>query len=330
MQRVGTVLWSRGVNRLTDAVGGPARRRVVLLLAGVLSLQAADAGTVGAVAPQLEEAFRIGNTRLGLLITASSLVGALGALPMGAVADRRRRVHVLVVTIVLWSISMVATGLATTYTMVLGTRLALGVVTAAAGPIVASLVGDLFPAKERSRIYGMVLTGELLGAGVGLVLSADIGDVAGWRAAFFVLAVPSVVLAYLLKRLLPEPARGGQSWLRQGDEEIKPAEEVGQNPDGTLSEEVVRGGADVPAPPVEDSEVRRKARQRSDIEPRPSLVLNRDPLEMSSWAASTYVLRIPSNVVLIVASVLGYFFLAGLRSFAVLFAESHYQILRRR
>jgi MFS family permease len=172
----------------------------------------------------------------------------------------------------------------------------------------------------------MVLSGELLGAGVGLVLSADIGDVAGWRAAFFVLAVPSVVLAYLLKRLLPEPARGGQSWLRRGDEEIKPAEELGQNPDGTLSQEVVRGGADVPAPPIEDSEVRRKARQRKDIEPRPALVLERDPLEMSSWAASTYVVRIPSNVVLIAASVLGYFFLAGLRSFAVLFAESHYQI----
>ncbi|HUC14765.1 MAG TPA: hypothetical protein VMS00_09970, partial [Acidimicrobiales bacterium] len=76
----------------------------------------------------------------------------------------------------------------------------------------------------------------------------------------------------------------------------------------------------------EDSEVRRKARQRLDIDPRPALVLNRDPLEMSSWAASTYVLRIPSNLVLIAASVLGYFFLAGLRSFAVLFAESHYQI----
>ena len=47
---------------------------------------------------------------------------------------------------------------------------------------------------------------------------------------------------------------------------------------------------------------------------------------MSPWAAAHYILRIPSNLVLIGASVLGYFFLAGLRSFVVLFAESHFQL----
>ena len=120
MHRVEIDLRFRGVGRLTDAIGGPARRRVVLLLAAVLSLQAADAGTVGAVAPQLEEAFRIGNTRLGLLITVSSLVGALAALPMGTLADRSRRVRVLVATVALWSVSMVATGLATSYMMLIG------------------------------------------------------------------------------------------------------------------------------------------------------------------------------------------------------------------
>ena len=195
-------------NRLTDAVGGPARRRVVLLLAAVLSLESADSGTVGALAAQLERAFHIGNTELGLLITVSSLVAALASLPMGVVADRSKRVRVLAVTVALWAAGMVASGLATSYLMLLLTRLTLGVTIAAAGPMVASLTGDLFPAKERSRIYGMILTGQLLGGGVGLIFSADIGALAGWRAPFFVLALPSFVLAYCLYRLLPEPARG--------------------------------------------------------------------------------------------------------------------------
>ena len=60
---------------------------------------------------------------------------------------------------------MAASGLTTDYGALLVTRLALGTVIAAAGPAVASLTGDLFPASERSRIYGMVLTGELLGRG---------------------------------------------------------------------------------------------------------------------------------------------------------------------
>ena len=128
---------------------------------------------------------------MGLLITASSLVAAASSLPMGVLVDRTNRVRLLVVTVSLWSVCMAASGLATDYGVLLVTRLALGAVIAAAGPAVASLTGDLFPATERSRIYGMVLTGELLGAGAGLILSADVGAAAGWRAPFFVLAAPA-------------------------------------------------------------------------------------------------------------------------------------------
>ena len=208
--------------RLDATVGGKARLRVVLLLGGVLSLQSADTGTVGALAPQLERAFHIGNTEVGLLITASSLVAAASSLPMGVLVDSTNRVRLLVVTVSLWSVCMAASGLAT------GLRRP-----ARYPPGVGRGDRRLRPRrrlphretssrpKERSRIYGMVLTGELLGAGAGLILSADIGAAAGWRAPFFVLAVPSIVLAISLHRLLPEPGRGGQSWLRPGDERIK-------------------------------------------------------------------------------------------------------------
>jgi predicted MFS family arabinose efflux permease len=114
------------VERLGSLAGGPARRRVVLLLAAVLALESADAGTVGAVAAQLERTFDIGNTGIGLLLTVSSLMGAASALPMGVVADRARRIPVLAISIGLWGLSMVATGFATSYSMVLVTRLALG------------------------------------------------------------------------------------------------------------------------------------------------------------------------------------------------------------
>lgn len=315
---------------LTDKAGGPARLRVVLLLAGVLSLASADAGTVGAVALQLEKAFRIDNTGVGLLITASSLVGAAVALPVGVMADRSNRVRLLIVTIALWAASMVASGLANGYVMLLCTRLLLGMVAAAAAPLTASLTGDLFPAKERSRIYSMVLTGELLGAGVGLILSADVADAAGWRAPFFILAVPSLALCYAIYRLLPEPARGGQSWLQIGAQHIVAAEEVeecGSGPNASNSQpgNATTNGMAAP-PPVAASELRRRARRRPDINVRRRLVIKENPANMSLPRATWYVLRIPSNIVLIGTSVLGYFFLAGLRSFAVIFTESHYHL----
>jgi hypothetical protein len=55
-------------------------------------------------------------------------------------------------------------------------------------------------------------------------------------------------------------------------------------------------------------------------------VLREDPAGRPVWWAARYVLRVRTNVVIIVASAFGYFHFAGLRSFAVIFATSHYGV----
>src|SRR5207248_5038735 len=58
--------------------------------------------------------------------------------------------------------------------------------------------------------------------------------------------------------------------------------------------------------------------------PDPELVLREDPARMPIHRAVRYVLRIRTNVELIISSALGYFFLAGLQTFAVVFVRAHY------
>jgi len=184
---------------------GPARLRVVILLASVLALDSADKATIGATAVQPEQALHIGNTQVGLLVTVSTGVGALATLPVGVLIDRINRTKLLSGAIVVWSAAMLLSGASTSFLMLLLTRLALG---AAAAPAVASLTGDLFPAAERGRIYGYILTGELVGTGIGFLVSSDVAAVLSWRYSFWVLAVPGFVLAAAIWRLLPEPRPG--------------------------------------------------------------------------------------------------------------------------
>lgn len=302
-------------DRFTAALGGSERRRVILLFTAVLSLQSADSGAVGALAPQLEQSFRIGNTELGLLVTVSSLVGAFASLPVGVLTDRTRRVRLLVAAICFWAVAMVATGLSVDYTMLLISRLGLGAVSAVAGPTVPSLIGDFFAPSERSRVYSFVLTGDVLGAGAGLLVAGDLGALAGWRVAFFLLAIPSVTLAVLLHRLMPEPARDGRSRLSSGD-------------DG-MSRDPRRGDGDgrgAELAPSRSSRVKEQARSRHDVRLDDRLVLREDPTRMGAWRAARFILRIPSNRLLILSSALGYFFFAGLRTFAVIFARGRFGI----
>jgi MFS family permease len=63
---------------------------------------------------------------------------------------------------------------------------------------------------------------------------------------------------------------------------------------------------------------------RAGIEPDRRTVLRGADTEMSLWEACRYVLRVRTNVIVILASTVGYFFLAGLKVFAIVFAVHQY------
>jgi len=301
---LGSAAASAFARRLTVALGGEERTRVIVVLAAILGLSGADAATVGASASELRHSLHISNTDIGLLVAVSSLVGAVATLPFGVLADRVRRTRVLGGTIVLWGAAMLWSATATNFTELLWTRLFLGAVTASAGPMVASLVGDWFGSWERGRIYGVILAGEYLGAGVGFAVTGNISALS-WRAAFVILALPAFALAAVVWRLR-EPERGGKGVL---------ASEHGPPPEATEED----------AGPQE-TDAQRLARERG-VEVDPELVVDpREARRMSLPRATRYVLRVRTNVVLIAASACGYYFLAGLQTFGLEFSKDQYGI----
>ena len=205
------------------------------------------------MAKPLQEAFQVGKTDFGLLLTSSLIAAACATFVFGWLVDRTNRIRVLVWTIATWGGVIALSGFATSYAFLLMTRIALGVVTASAAPAIASLVGDYFPSKERGAVYSSVLAGEVVGSGAGFLVAGELATWT-WRAGFLALAVPAWLIARAVHGLA-EPQRRGRGELR--------------------------------------------SRQRS------------------LWWVLGYVLRIPTNRALIVASALGYFYFTGFRTFAV-------------
>jgi MFS family permease len=283
--------WRHLRTQAETRLGGAERARVVTVLASVLALSGADTATVGASATELRQALHISNTDIGLLVTVSSLVAAAATLPFGVLADRVRRTTTLSAAIVVWGGAMAWSAAASSFDELLLSRLLLGAVTAAAGPLIASLIGDYFEAGERGRIYGVILAGELVGAGFGFAVTGDVAALS-WRAAFLILAIPAFVLAWATFRLR-EPPR---------------------------TDEVV---SDEPDPSHTDAQ--QLAREHG-IEPDPALVLRGDIRRMGLISATRYVLRVKTNVILIAASALGYYFIAGVQTFGVEFAKDQYGV----
>src|ERR671930_2228170 len=166
-----------------------------------------DAATVGAAATQLRADLDINNTDVGLLVTVTSLIAALASVPFGVLADRVHRTRMLGIAIVFWGAAMIWSASVPTFGHLLLARVFLGGVTASAGPVVASLVGGWFAPSERGRIYGSIISGELVGAAIGFAVTGGVAALS-WRAAFVILALPAFALAVLVMGL-SEPVRGG-------------------------------------------------------------------------------------------------------------------------
>jgi predicted MFS family arabinose efflux permease len=287
--------------------GGRERAQTIIAFACVLGLDGADKGAIGAMADQLQRALHIGNTDLGLILTCSLAIGAAATLPFGWLVDRVDRVRLLRWTIGIWGAATALSGLATSYSFLLAARVLLGASTACTGPAIASLVGDYFPQGERGAVYGQVLSGEMVGTGIGLLLAGELATWT-WRAGFIALAVPAALLVWAL-RDIPEPERGGGSALRDRRRSA---------PGGGKA---TRGGHQRAQESAIDELV-----EQQHVQPRRALVLTGDPRRRSLWWALRYVLRIPTNVVLVIASSLGYFYFTGLRAFGIEYIQGRFEI----
>jgi MFS family permease len=129
-------------------------------------------------------------------------------IPIAWFADRSNRRNIVALSLIVWSGFTVLCGLSQTYLQFLFSRIGAGVGEAGATPPSTSIVSDCFPAERRL----MALSVFALGAPIGAWLASDVAgayaQTYSWRAAFYALGVPGVLLGLLVFLTVREPKRG--------------------------------------------------------------------------------------------------------------------------
>jgi len=188
---------------------GGAYMFVVLTLLN--SLDELEGAALGVLAPEIRDTFRVSEGAIVFIATASSAFFVLGAVPMGWLADRVRRVPIVGWSSVLFGGFVFLSGLALNAFMLFWTRFCTGIAKANTIPVHGSLIADNYPIGVRARMSA--LTG-LIGHGVGLMSPVVVGAIAeiagggeGWRWAWFTLGIPVSVVAFTAF-FIKEPPRG--------------------------------------------------------------------------------------------------------------------------
>jgi MFS family permease len=160
-----------------------------------------------AVVEPLRKDWNLSDAQVGWLMTAFTLLYAVIGVPFGRLSDRFQRSTLLGMGIAVWSLLTAASGLAWNYGVLFAARLGVGVGEATCAPASNSLIGDLYPARQRARALSFFTLGLPLGGFLGIFLSGRIAAAYGWRSAFYVAAIPGLLLA-LLALTVSEPQRG--------------------------------------------------------------------------------------------------------------------------
>lgn len=199
-----------------------ARRALILLLA-INLFNYIDRYILAAVEPEIQRTFLPNDpsamAKAGSLATAFLVTYMLTAPVFGWVADHIRRWWIIGASVALWSLASAGSGLATAFNLLFFTRCLVGVGEAGYGPSAPTIISDLFPIASRGRMmsyfYMAIPVGSAIGYGFGGAASSYFHS---WRAPFYLVAVPGLILAGLCF-LMPEPKRGeanGESAAKSG------------------------------------------------------------------------------------------------------------------
>ena len=189
------------------AVGGKGMAILLLLLNLVDELPR----TIRVLAPDIQRSLGISDTVLFGVLGFGGVALVLGTVPMAALADRIRRVALIPIMSGFWAVATFLSGFVVNPFQLFWATAATGLGQAYRIPVSNSLITDTYPIQARSRIFAFEGVGRPIGQLLGPLLvggiAVSIGGDDAWRYAFFVLAVPPVLLGLAALRLR-EPERG--------------------------------------------------------------------------------------------------------------------------
>ena len=181
----------------------------LILLTAISTVGFIDRIVMNVLAVPIQMEFGLNDTQVGLLtgLAFAVLNVALGVV-VARYAERGRRLSLIALGTLLWSIATAACGMVTTWLQLLLARIGVGVGEAVGLPATQSVISDYFPPERRATALGVLLLAPPIGAFLGSAGGSWIGQEYGWRQAFFIFMIPGLLLALAAWLFVAEPPRG--------------------------------------------------------------------------------------------------------------------------
>lgn len=195
---------------------GRVRWSIVGLLVGFSLVSYVDRINISVASNPMMPELGLTQVQMGQVFSAFLFGYALLQVPIGMVADRVGPRRLLSVLGWLWAALTLLTGFLpgswltaslSPLAVLIVLRFTLGLTIAGVYPLCARTVTNWLPTAERAFAYSFVIAGVSIGSAVTPPAIAWLMTIVGWRASFYLAAIPPVVIALLWMRYGAEGPR---------------------------------------------------------------------------------------------------------------------------
>ncbi|GIM96057.1 MFS transporter [Paractinoplanes toevensis] len=178
------------------------RRSLIFVLALACGLTVANLYYSQPLLDLIADAFGVSQGAATIVVTLTQIGYALGLLfllPLGDLVENRKLTTRLLVGT---ATALLLAAVSPAYPLFLVVSVFVGV-TSVVAQILVPLAAHLAPPEQRGALVGKVMGGLLLGILLARTVSSFVADLFGWRAIYFVSAALMIVLAVILRRMIP-------------------------------------------------------------------------------------------------------------------------------
>lgn len=184
---------------------------VLGILTLVYTFNFIDRQIIAILSPAIKEELGLSDSMMGLLkgLAFAMFYTVLGV-PIAWLADRWNRVSIVAISLAVWSGFTALSGFAQNAAHLAIARLGVGVGEAGCNPPAHSLIADYFGKDKRASALAIYSLGIPFGQMFAFLAGGWVLENLGWRNAFFIVGLPGVLLAIIMKLTVREPIRGAK------------------------------------------------------------------------------------------------------------------------
>ena len=184
---------------MDDPAGHNTGKKVVLLVATMtFFLFPFMASSVNIALPSIGRDLSLDAVTLAWVATAYLLSSAAFLVPFGRMADIHGRKKIFTLGIIIFTLTSLLSGMASSGVMLIAMRVLQGVGVAMFVGTGVALLTSAFPAAERGKVLGINAAAVYAGLSLGPVLGGVVTRHLGWRSIFFLTVPPGLAIIGLV------------------------------------------------------------------------------------------------------------------------------------